>query len=300
MAQYVSAARDVPVLLDFVDISSDKWLQYGARLPFSRAWLYRLEGARLREHEVAAARRATRCLVATPREQALLHAFAPWAPTTVVPNGVDLEYFTPPPAPETDSTLIFTGALDDFPNVDAVVDFVQTIFPRIRDRVPRARFLVVGKDPTRAVRRLAALRGVEVVGTVPDVRPYLRQAAVAVAPMRVAGGVQNKILEAMAMGLPVVATSKAHAGLEARSGQHLFVADDPATFADVVVRLLSPVELRAQVGRAARKFVEANHSWVAAMAKLDRVIAQVAATPDAFAPAEGDATRRRSMVGGDR
>lgn len=281
MAQYVNGIRQIPVLMDFVDVDSDKWLQYGARLPLHTAWVYRLEGRRLQQHELEAARRANRCLVATRHEEALLHSLAPWVPTTVIPNGVDLDYFTPLFAPAADPTIIFTGAMDYFPNVDAVLHFCRRVFPRIRKRVPQARFLIVGRNPAPAVRRLAAVPGVQVTGTVPDVRPFLRRAAVAVAPLRVARGIQNKVLEAMATGLPVVATSKGHEGLEARPGEHLFVEDAPGKFADVVVGLLNSPGLRAEVGRAARKFVEAHHCWTASMAILDQVLAAV--------------TRRRGM-----
>ncbi len=302
MIQYADASRRIPLLMDFVDIDSDKWLQYGERLRFHTAWLYRVEGKRLRQHELAAARRANRCIVATRQEEVLLHSFAPWAPTTVIPNGVDLDYFTPARAPAADPTIVFTGAMDYVPNVDAVRHFCQRIFPRIRQQVPHARFSIVGKSPAAPVRRLAAVPGVHVTGSVPDVRPFLRQAAVAVAPLRVARGIQNKVLEAMATGLPVVATSRAHEGLEARPGQHLFVEDDPANFADVVAGLLRTPGLRAEVGQAARKFVEAHHCWAASLAELDQVLARVSRPLSLPAPLTlpSPSPGERHKVGGER
>lgn len=284
MAQYVNGSATIPVLMDFVDVDSDKWLQYADRLPPHKAWVYRLEGQRLRQHELRAARRANRCLVATPHEEALLHTLAPWAPTTVIPNGVDLDYFRPPSHVEPSAVIIFTGAMDYFPNVDAVTHFSREVFPRIRRRVPAAQLVIVGKNPEPAVRHLARLPGVHVTGTVADVRPFLRQAAVAVAPLRIARGVQNKVLEAMAMGLPVVATSKAHEGLEACPGQHLFVEDDPAGVAERVAGLLETPELRTEVGRAARRFVETHHSWGASLAKLDQVLIEVTRSAAVSAP----------------
>jgi sugar transferase (PEP-CTERM/EpsH1 system associated) len=281
MAPYANGGSGAPLLMDFVDVDSDKWMQYGAQLPFYKAWVYRLEAVRLRRHELSAARQAARSLVATRQEEALLRGLAPWAPTTVIPNGVDLDYFAPVPARRAaDPTIVFTGAMDYFPNVDAVVHFCRQIFPRIRARIPGARFVIVGKNPTAAVRRLATVPGVEVTGSVSDVRPYLGEAAVAVAPLRVARGVQNKVLEAMAMGLAVVATAKAHEGLEARPGEHLCVVDAPAAFADTVTDLLGSPERRQALGRAARRFVEAHHSWSASMAKLDTVLAQVTRSAD--------------------
>jgi sugar transferase (PEP-CTERM/EpsH1 system associated) len=275
MAQYVTRPRRIPFLMDFLDVDSDKWLQYGARRAFPGSWIYRLEGQRLHQHELAIARQADRCIVTTRQEEALLHSFAPWAPTSVVPNGVDLDYFRPAAAPTTAPRIVFTGAMDYFPNVDAVVSFSRHILPRIREEVPDAQFSIVGKTPASAVRRLAATPGVRVSGTVPDVRPFLQQAAVAVAPLRIARGVQNKVLEAMAMGLPVVGTRKSHEGIEARPGRDLLVEDDPGKFADLVVHLLRDAGLRAAVGRAARQFVEAHHSWTASMARLDRLLAEV-------------------------
>lgn len=283
MSRYAADAR-LPVLMDFVDVDSDKWLQYGARRRPPAAWVYRLEGLRLRRYEAAAARRATHCLVATRLERILLRTFAPWAPVTVVPNGVDLDYFRPAPTPVTAPTVAFTGAMDYFPNVDAVTYFCERIFPRIRAAAPEARFLIVGKNPTPAVRRLGRTPGVEVTGSVPDVRPFLRRAAVAVAPLRIARGVQNKVLEAMACGLAVVATSPAHQALDARPSRDLFVEDDPAAFADAVTNLLRTPALRAAVGAAARRFVQAHHSWSAAMAPLDGVLAEIGRPHTAAAP----------------
>ena len=279
MAQYVPPEDSTPILMDFVDVDSDKWLQYGARLPLHKRWVYRLEGTRLRQHELSAARRANRSVVATQEEAALLHSFAPWAPITVIPNGVDLDYFNPARVPATNPTIAFTGAMDYFPNIDAVTHFCAEVFPSVRQKVPGARFLIVGKSPVPAVRRLAQAPGVTVTGTVPDVRPFMSQATVCVAPLRVARGVQNKVLEAMAMGLPVVATTKAHEGLEAKPGEHLFVEDAPHTFADTVSNLLVNPERRASVGRAARSFVETHHSWAGSMARLDQLLGEITRTP---------------------
>jgi sugar transferase (PEP-CTERM/EpsH1 system associated) len=275
MAQYARVGRGTPVVMDFVDVDSDKWRQYGARLRGPRAWVYRLEAARLRAAEIEAARLAARCLVATEQEEVLVHQLAPWAPTTVVPNGVDLEYFTPAPGANGSRAIVFTGAMDYFPNVDAARFFAECVFPTVRRAVPDARFLIVGKKPAAAIRRLVGLAGVEVTGTVPDVRPYVREAAVAVAPLRVARGVQNKVLEAMAMGRSVVATPKAHEGLRARPGIDLLVEEEPALFADAVVQLLRSAELRESVGKAGRQFVEREHSWRRSMERLDGVIQAV-------------------------
>ncbi|MGH7278663.1 MAG: TIGR03087 family PEP-CTERM/XrtA system glycosyltransferase [Candidatus Rokuibacteriota bacterium] len=279
MFQYVPAASRIRLVMDFVDVDSEKWLQYSRTLPATTRWIYRLEGRRLRRHEIAAAGAASRCLVVTRHEEEILRSLAPFAPTTVIPNGVDLEYFVPAPEPSDEPTIVFTGAMDYFPNVDAVTYFTREIFPEVRRSVPHARFQIVGKNPVPAVRRLAAAPGVDVTGSVPDVRPFLQRASIAVAPLRVAQGVQNKILEAMAMGLPVVASSKAHQGLDAARGRDLLVEDDAMAFAEAVNRLLTTPGLRRRLGAAGRAFIGANHTWPAALARLDDVLHDLTPRP---------------------
>ena len=275
MAQYAKCAPDIPAVVDFVDVDSDKWVQYGRQLGFARGWVYSLEGRRLRRHEREAARRAACALVATEAEAALLRELSPSADVSVVPNGVDLEYFTPSGKSGSAPTIVFTGAMDYFPNVDAVTWFCGSIYPRIRRAVPEAAFLIVGRNPTPNVRALGRLSGVEVTGAVEDVRPFLARAALAVAPLRIARGVQNKVLEAMAAGLPVVATPRAQEGITAVAGRDLFVEAEPGAFAERVVTLLGDSAARSGVGRVARRFVEKNYSWEAAYQRLDEVIASL-------------------------
>jgi glycosyltransferase involved in cell wall biosynthesis len=187
----------------------------------------------------------------------------------VVPNGIDLEYFRPIPRAAAPSGLIFTGAMDYLPNIDAVHHFCAAILPLVRRELPSTRFYVVGLNPPAAVRRLGEIPGVVVTGTVPDVRPYYERAAVCVAPLRIGRGVQNKVLQAMAMGLPVVASTVAHRGLEAQPGRHLLVEDEPAAFAARVVALLRDPGAGHALGRQARAFVESNHAWDASCARLE-------------------------------
>ncbi len=287
--QYVASAPGVPVVMDFVDVDSAKWRQYADQVPVPQRWIYRAEAARLRRWELAAARRASHSVVATRDEARLLHDIAGRAPTTVIGNGVDLEYFTPADVPGREPVLVFSGAMDYLPNVDGVTHFCERIFPAVRARVPGARFVIAGRGPVPAVRRLAEQPGVDVTGTVDDIRPYLRAAAVAVVPLRIARGVQNKVLEAMAMALPVVATPGAHGGIDARVGRHLLVEDDPARFAAAVVALLESPERRAALGAEARRFVESRHSWASSFAQIDGVLEHVARrAPVAHAAASGD------------
>lgn len=273
MAQYVRALG-VPVVMDFVDVDSDKWRQYADHCRPPASWLYRIESRRLQAAEGEIARWASVCLLATRTEESLLKSFAPWARTAVIANGIDLAYYEPAVAPSAQAAVLFTGAMDYLPNIDAVCHFCGDVLPRIRREIPQTRFYIVGLNPAPAVLRLGDILGVTVTGSVPDVRPYYARAAVCVAPLRIGRGIQNKVLQAMAMGLPVVATSLAGRGFEAQPGRHLEVADDPAEFADHVVRLLKkPAEGRA-LGRAGRAFVEANYGWDRSLVNLDLLLAE--------------------------
>ena len=156
---------------------------------------------------------------------------------TVLPNGVDQQYFSTPQTP-TDGSILFTGVMNYFPNWDAVIHFHHHIFPRIRREVPATQFIVAGMHPPAQVRKLAD-RQTTITGFVPDIRPYLSKAAVCVVPLRIAMGIQNKILEAMAMGVPVVATSVANRGIHATHEREILIADDPDSFAAATIRLLT-------------------------------------------------------------
>lgn len=207
MAQY--APEGVPLLLDMTDVDSEKWFGYAATRRFG--WVYAMEGRRLRSKEAEWARRATMTTVVTEAEAALLRSFVPDAVIRCSGNGVDFDTFDPertPRLPELDGRrfLVFLGAMGYHPNIDAVCWFSREVFPELRRRNPALEFLIVGRDPARAVRRLSERAGVSVVGTVADVRPYLAGSLAVVAPLRIARGVQNKVLEALAMGKRVMAS----------------------------------------------------------------------------------------------
>jgi sugar transferase (PEP-CTERM/EpsH1 system associated) len=274
MAQY-ARALDLPVVMDFVDVDSDKWRQYAERSRPPVSWLYRTEGRRLQSAEAAVARWARVCLLATEAEEKLLKDFAPWARSAVMANGIDLDYHQPAGGPSGQPVVLFTGAMDYLPNVDAVRYFCDEILPLVRREVPEARFYIVGLNPTPEVQRLGSRAGVTVTGAVPDVRPYYARAGVCVAPLRLGRGIQNKVLQGMAMGLPVVVSSLAGRGIDAEPGRHLEVADAPAAFAGHVVRLLKRPEDGRALGRNGRAFVEANFGWERSLRHLERLLAEV-------------------------
>ena len=275
MAQYVDALPDVPMLVDFVDVDSAKWTEYAGAHRWPLSWLYRREGERLLAYERAVAARARRSFFVTDNETALFRGLAPECSAMIesMNNGVDATYFAPDPKraspfPVGVIPLVFTGAMDYWPNIDAVTWFVQEVLPAIRCAWPQLHFFVVGRSPTPAVQALAC-DGVVVTGTVPDVRPYLQHAAAVVAPLRVARGIQNKILEAMAMARPVIASQTCVDSIDARPGTELLAASDSSDFAAHVDALLRSRDLAAEIGRAGRQRVLKRYSWDAHLSGID-------------------------------
>ena len=291
MAQFTPRLPGVPRIIDFADVDSDKWMQYARHVGFPRSAIYALEGRRLRKYEQEVAARFDSCVVISDAEAELLRSFCPHCPVEVVPNGVDLEYFQRRELSPESLELVFIGVMDYHANVDGMLYFCREIFPLIRRRVPGATVTIVGGRPTPAVRRLARLEGVSVEGYVPDVRPYLGRAAVCVVPLRIARGVQNKILEAMACGLPVVTTGRALEGIRARPGRDLLVADDAESFAGRTVDLLQDAELRIRLGRRARDLVEDRYRWERCLQPLDRIIESLRRTTNSFSTGGSSADR---------
>jgi sugar transferase (PEP-CTERM/EpsH1 system associated) len=279
MAQFVMD-RDLGgarLVMDFVDVDSDKWRQYAAESPPPMKWVYKREAKRLLDFDRAVAARADASLLVSDAEAALFRNLAPAAAekTHAVANGIDCAYFSPEhrfaspyrgPGPH----FVFTGTMDYRPNIDAVVWFANEILPLIRQSVPAATFAVVGSKPSRDVVALAQREGILVTGRVPDVRPYLAHATVVVAPMRLARGVQNKILEGMAMAKPVVTTPQGLEGIDAQPGKHLFLAHTPKSLADAAI--VAAGADGPAVGTAARCLMEASYAWPMRLSALDRIL----------------------------
>lgn len=231
------------------------------RSPLRRLY-YRREGYLLKPIELGRCRQADLVLVASERERDVLGGLLPDTRIAVVPNGVDTAAFQREPSRrEVPNRLVFTGSMDYYPNVQAVLYFATHCWPLVRARVPSATWQIVGRNPPPAVERLAALPGVEVAGTVPDVRPYLAAAQVVIVPLLTGSGTRLKILEALAAGRAVVSTSIGCEGLATRAGEHLIVADEPEPFVSAVVALLRDAEARRTLGATGRALAEANYSW---------------------------------------
>jgi len=281
MAQFMPAglARRV---LDMVDVDSDKWTQYAPTQRWPLSWLYAREGRKLAAWEARVAQDFDATLLVSHAEAALLQQRAPAAQHKIgaFENGVDADYFSPArdypnPYPPGVQGVVFTGAMDYWPNVDAVSWFAERIFPAVRAAVPGAQFTIVGSHPSDAVLELARQPGVVVTGSVPDVRPWLAHATCAVAPLRIARGVQNKVLEAMAMARPVVASAQAAEGIRAEAGRDFTLALGEAEFAQAVVARLQTVSSAAP----ARDCILAHYDWARNLGMIDPLFEQTAVAP---------------------
>ena len=274
MGPYVAGHRGCRKVMDFGDADSEKWLEYAATAPFPVSAAFRLEGWKVRRYERWLGAMFDACSVNAPREREILASYVT-TPIHVIPNGVDLDYFRPGRAPGQSYAprrLVFTGNMSYKPNVEAVRHLVVEVLPRVRATVPDVELHIVGMDPTPAVRRLADGERVVVTGRVDDVRPFLDAAAVSVAPLRVARGLQNKVLEAMAMRVPVVASPAAFNGISAVANRDLVVADTPDRFAGAVVRLLDDPARREEVAAAGLACVKRNHDWGTLLARLEDLV----------------------------
>ena len=242
-------------------------------------WLYALEQRRLLDYERSIAHSFDHSLVCTAVEKRDFEALIPGAAISLVANGVDLEYFKTLHQPKVDGRMVFTGVMDYLPNIDAVEWFCAEIYPHVRQAVPQASFVICGSRPTDAVKNLAKIAGVSVTGWVEDTRPHLDAAQVFVAPLRMARGVQNKVLEGLAMGLPCVASMAAWSGTVIPQGEGIVASNDPAEFARQIVKLITDTPYREQMALRARQSAEAHYTWQAQMDLLDGVIDQVVVAP---------------------
>lgn len=270
MAQYVEPAWEIPVVTDFVDVDSDKWAQYAGFVSWPWAAVYRREGRLLREYERRICERSACVLVTTPREADLVRQISERACVYVVPNGVDLDRFQPAATvPDAAApTIGFTGDMSYFPNIEAVRYFAQKVLPLVRRSVPGTRFLIVGRNPDRRVQALAKTDGIEVTGFVPDVRVHLARMQVAVAPFSIAAGIQNKILEAMASGIPVVCTPRAAQGLSPGTAGAVTLADGAEEMAGQIVELLRNPDLARARAIEGRKQVASEYLWDQSLGRL--------------------------------
>lgn len=280
MAQYLSAPRfnRLRRLIDFVDIDSDKWAQYKTQASSVMKLVYSYEARMLLKWERQVAHEFDTSFFVSKKEADMFKRLAPEVSEKVsyFNNGVDTDYFSPDhefesPYPEGSKPIVFTGAMDYWANVDAVVWFANNVFPAIRENIADANFYIVGSKPDEKVKALASLRNIVVTGAVKDVRPYQAHAQIGVAPMRIARGIQNKVLEAMAMALPIVVSPQGYEGINAALGQELLVVDEVDAWIKAVVDLLSSGDV-ASMAEAARQRVVQDYSWQGSLKRLEQFI----------------------------
>lgn len=277
MAQYATAAADRVRVMQFAELDSDKWRQYAAASRWPGRWIYAREARRLLGFEDRVARAFSLSLVVSEVEKELFERRIPGVVPRVLPNGVDVGHFT---SAGDDArhphTAVFTGVMDYEPNVDGVCWFVERCWPALRERFDDARLLIVGSRPVQRVQALAQRPGVTVTGRVPETPPFFDRAAVAIAPLRLARGVQNKVLEAMSMALPVVASPQASQGLGADvpAGALAVTETAEATVAAVAELFSDPGRARER-GLAAGAWVRAHWRWERMYERLDAMLAEL-------------------------
>ncbi|MEZ4526361.1 MAG: TIGR03087 family PEP-CTERM/XrtA system glycosyltransferase [Desulfobacterales bacterium] len=288
MAEYLCASKfhsklfsekkQPKLIMDFCDLDSDKWRQYAGNSAFPLNLIYRMECRLLLEYEKKINRTFDRSIFISQQEADLFYHLYPRAcKISVIPNGVDHQYFSPrgsslPIAEKKGPALLFTGAMDYYANVDGVCRFCTDIFPIIKAKHADAQFYIVGSKPDPRVRELEKIRDVHVTGFVEDIRPYYEMADVSVIPLRIARGVQNKVLEAMSMGKAVVATSTSVKGIAADHEGNLRVADTAEAFARSVFLFLENEKLRRQAGSNLRSFVKKHYDWESNMKYLEELL----------------------------
>jgi len=262
-------------IMDLIDVDSYKWAQYSEKSSGLKRLIYRFEARCLSRYEHRIAETFDHLLVVSEQERNIFLRGLAVDNLSVVTNGVDLDFFNPqhPQRQQTQKpTLVFTGVMDYWPNIEGVQWFVEKIFPRIRTVVPDTIFYIVGSRPTAEIKRLEQIEGIMVTGFVEDIRDYLVMADVCVVPLRIARGIQNKILEAMAMGKSVVTTFQAFEGIKAVSGEEIIPVDDEGMFAAAVINLLQDRQKAEIMGAKARQCMETHYSWDRNLSVLDNIL----------------------------
>jgi sugar transferase (PEP-CTERM/EpsH1 system associated) len=265
------------LLTDLVDVDSEKWRQYAEKKTGPMRWLYRREAKYLRLYEQQIVDSFDRAFLVSEAEKAVLTTPGSVDKIEAMSNGVDLDYFSPESVSKTLSPtapckLVFSGAMDYWPNVEGAVWFAEKVFPAIKGAFPDIVFCVAGRNPTEAVLALKKIPGIEVTGTIPDMRDHLATATICVVPLLIARGIQNKVLEGMSMQKPVIATSGAATGLKAIDGEEIVVADDEKMMAVEIISLLNDPVRKQILGVNARKYVEREHSWESHLSRLSEII----------------------------
>ena len=284
VGRYVEQVQGLPKLMDFCDVDSRKWSDYVPHKAWPMSLGYRWEGWRMAAAERRMAARFDHITVATRGEIATLAAVGVHDRVDWFPNGVDADYFKPAPGPYDPNLISFVGRMDYFPNEQCMLDFCDRTWPMLKRARPALRLQIVGAAPTARVLALGRVDGVTVTGSVPDVRPYVQRSVLTIAPLTIARGTQNKILESMAMEVPVVSSRIAADGVDAVAGEHFVVADSADETCAAVLRVSGDPAERARLATAGRARVLSHHAWPSAMQRLDEIMARSARPADGLHP----------------
>jgi len=271
-AQYVSHVTDIPKFLDFCDMDSQKWLAYSAFKKWPISMGYRLEGGKLEREEKKICHQFDLCSCATDFEVDTLDGYGTGVASAFFPNGVDFDFFTPGEGDYPRHSISFVGRMDYFPNEECVLSFCEQIFPQLQAKYPDVTFTVIGACPPSNIMALNDMPGVTVTGTVDDIRTYVRNSAVMVTPLEIARGTQNKILEGMAMGVPVISSRTAARGVDAVVGEHILAATTPDEYVAHISRLFDDEGERDRLAKAGRERVTTHHNWPRAMSLFNEAI----------------------------
>ena len=267
----------LPRVMHFAELDSDKWRQYHKRMHPPVSWVYWREWRTLHAFEKRLAHSVDENVFCTPLEKEIFEERIPGPSSMVLRNGIDLEHHVPAPEKAEPAHLVFCGVMNYYPNVEGCVWFCNEILPAIQARHPEVRLSIIGAHPTDEVQRLGDLEGVHVTGFVDDPREWLQRGAISIAPLRIARGIQNKVLEAMALGLPVVGTTSATQGVGAENGRDYFVEDEVHGQVEAICGLLREPERARELGRQGRLFVENNYDWDVCLRPLDETLKKISA-----------------------
>ena len=271
VAGYVDWVEGIPKIMDFGDMDSQKWLEYSVFKPFPLSWVYKLEGIKLERVEKQLARRFDYSSCTTSAEHQTLVSYQAAKNTFWFPNGVDATYFHTQEKYDS-KQICFIGRMDYYPNQEGMFEFCEKVWPKLLAKKPELKLVIVGANPSDKVRALGDLTNVTVTGSVPDVRPYVLDSALSVAPLNIARGTQNKILESMAMGVPVVCSQQAAGGIDAVENEHMLVARTSDDYVKAILELTENTEKRKQFSTAGRERVLTNHNWKNSMRRLDELV----------------------------
>ncbi|MHB8596659.1 MAG: glycosyltransferase [Ktedonobacteraceae bacterium] len=280
--QAVLAQEHIPCLYDSVDcISSYLEQQYSTvRNPLKKVFVFS-ELQKMKRYESLVLTDFDKVTITSAHDSKYLMARNKKLQSIqVVPNGVDTAYFAPLTTPHESDSLVFCAKLDYYPNSQAIQYFCREVLPLIWKQRPQVRLTIVGSNPPQVIRDLSADERITVTGSVPDVRPYLGKATVALAPLQVAAGMQNKVLEALAMGVPMVATPRACKSLQVKNGAHLLIADEPQAYAEAIKLVLDDPQLARKLSFAGRAYVEEHHSWTANAHTLSELYRSITVKPE--------------------